>query len=79
MIKVPMWLTLSVASMVVIFGLYRIRLAFRSAEAEQQARKRKGLYSLPRRTHALIGILYLVLGGYLAAMAFGFDVTRLFR
>ena len=61
--RVPVWLTLGIAGLVIIFGAYRIRLAFRSDEEDARAKARKGLYAMGRRTHALIGILYLLLGG----------------
>ena len=43
--RVPVWLTLGVALVVCVFGLYRIRLAFRSDVAsEPTVGKKKGLY-----------------------------------
>lgn len=71
--RVPVWLTLGVAALVVIFGVYRIRLAFRSSEEDARARARKGLYGLGRRTHALVGIVYLLLGTALIATSFGWS------
>lgn len=71
--RVPVWLTLGVAALVVIFGVYRIRLAFRSNEEDARARARKGLYGLGRRTHALVGIVYLLLGTALIATSFGWS------
>jgi len=54
-----------------MFGLYRLRIAFRNKEQDARAREKKGLYSLPRRTHFLFGILYLILGGFLVATGLG--------
>ena len=72
--RVPVWLTLGVALVVCVFGLYRIRLAFRSDVAsEPTVGKKKGLYSMGRRTHALIGIVYLLLGGALIATSYGWN------
>ena len=72
--RVPVWLTLGVALVVCVFGLYRIRLAFRSdAATEAAGGKKKGLYSMGRRTHALIGIVYLLLGAALVATTFGWN------
>jgi len=71
--RVPVWLTLGVAILVLAFGAYRIKLAFRSDEEDQRARARKGLYSMGRRTHFLIGIVYLLLGGGLIATSFGWN------
>src|SRR4051794_14518414 len=71
--RVPVWLTLGAAALVIIFGAYRIRLAFRSNEEDERARARKGLYAMGRRTHFLIGIVYLLLGGALVATTFGWN------
>lgn len=71
--RVPVWLTLGIAALVVIFGVYRISLGFRSSEANARAKARKGLYGLSRRTHFLIGIVYLLLGAALIATSFGWS------
>lgn len=71
--RLPVWLTLGVALLVCLFGLYRIRIAFRSDEEDQRARERKGLYAMGRRTHFLIGIIYLLLGAGLIATTFGWN------
>jgi hypothetical protein len=71
--RVPVWLTLGVAALVVIFGIYRIRIGFRDDEEDKRARARKGLYAMGRRTHILIGIVYLLLGGALVATSFGWN------
>jgi len=71
--RVPVWLTLGVAVLVCLFGAYRIRLGFRSDEEDRRARERKGLYAMGRRTHFLIGVIYLLLGGALVATSFGWS------
>ena len=71
--RVPVWLTLGVAILVCIFGAYRIRIAFRSDEEDRRARERKGLYAMGRRTHFLVGLIYLLLGGALVATSFGWN------
>jgi hypothetical protein len=71
--RVPVWLTLGVAVLVCVFGAYRIRLAFRSDEEDERARARKGLYAMARRTHLLIGVVYLLLGAGLIATSFGWS------
>jgi hypothetical protein len=69
--RLPLWLTLMCASMVILWGAYRIKLGLRSAEAEAAAREKKGIYGMPRRTHLLIGVVYLLLGGGLVAISQG--------
>lgn len=71
--RVPVWLTLGVALLVCVFGAYRISLAFRSDEEDRRAREKKGLYAMARRTHFLIGLVYLLLGGALIATSFGWN------
>jgi uncharacterized iron-regulated membrane protein len=70
---VPAWLTIGVALLVCVFGLYRISIAFRSDEEDSRARARKGLYAMGRRTHFLIGVIYLLLGGALVATTYGWS------
>jgi hypothetical protein len=72
-VHVPQWLTIGVAVIVIIFGLYRMRIAFRTDEQDARARARKGLYAMGRRTHFLIGVVYLLLGGALVATSFGWN------
>jgi hypothetical protein len=73
MLRLPVWLTLGLAALVIIFGVYRIMLSRRTDEQEAIAKKRKGLYALGRRTHLLIGIVYILLGSGLAAASFGWN------
>ncbi len=71
----PRWITFLIAALVIGFGGYRIWIAMRSEEAEDRARQRKGLYGLPRRTHFLFGLLYLLLGGFLIAAGLGYKMS----
>ncbi|HEX4420576.1 MAG TPA: hypothetical protein VH165_21825 [Kofleriaceae bacterium] len=80
--RVPVWLTLGIALLVCGFGLYRIRLAFRAdatgtgagtGAGDDAARPRRGLYAMRRRTHFLIGVVYLLLGGALIATSYGWS------
>ena len=71
--RLPVWLTLGLGALVIIWGIYRIRIGFRDDEADKRARARKGLYAMGRRTHILIGIVYLLLGGALIATSFGWN------
>ncbi len=73
MLRLPVWLTLGIAALVIIFGVSRIILSRRSDEDEARAQKRKGLYAMGRRTHFLIGIVYLLLGAGLTAASFGWN------
>jgi hypothetical protein len=74
MVELPPWIPLVVGVLVVAFGAYRMRLAFRSQEAEERARERGGLYGMARRTHFLVGLVYLLMGAMLVASAFGVHI-----
>jgi membrane associated rhomboid family serine protease len=69
--RIPAWIFAAVGIMVVVFGAWRIRLSFRTVEEDESARQRGGLYGVGRRTHLLIGIVYILLGVYLLLGAFG--------
>jgi len=70
---IPVWLTLGVGILALAWGVYRIRIALRSDAEDQRARARKGLFALARRTHFLVGVIYLLLGGALLATSFGWN------
>jgi hypothetical protein len=71
--RLPVWIIFLVAAWVILFGTYRLYLAFKPKREGEP--KRSGLYGMPKRTHALVGILYLILGTFLLLSAFG---VRLF-
>ncbi len=84
-VRVPVWVTLGVALLVIIFGSYRIWLAMRPEPAKQpdeEAPQRPvpsrslfagGFYRMGKRTHLFVGIIYLLLGGALIATSFGWN------
>lgn len=72
----PRWLVLIVGGLVGVFGAYRLFLAFRSKAEEEGARRRGGLYGMRRSTHALIGIVYLIMAAMLISSAFGIEIFR---
>jgi uncharacterized membrane protein YidH (DUF202 family) len=67
----PAWVSYIVGAVVILFGVFRIKMGFRSTEENDKAMKRGGLYALPRRTHILIGIVYIALGVYLILLGIG--------
>lgn len=71
--RVPVWLTLGVAALVLLFGAYRIRLALRSEPPAADEAPRGGFYRMGKRTHLLIGVVYLLLAGALIATSFGWN------
>ncbi len=71
--SVPPWLTLMCAALVILWGGYRIKLGLRSAAAEAKAVEKKGLFGMPRRTHLLLGLVYVLLGAGLIAISVGWN------
>ena len=71
--RVPVWLTLGVAVLVIVFGSFRIRLALKKAAPDDGGARLMGggFYKMSSRTHLLIGVVYLLLGGALIATSFG--------
>ena len=74
--RLPPWVVLVVAGLVLVFGVYRIRMAFRSDEADQRARAAGGLYGMGRRSHLLFGILYILMAAYLILGACGVQLIH---
>lgn len=73
-VRIPVWLTLGIAAVVLIFGSYRLFLAFRSTvDDEAKSKPRSGFYRMSKRTHLLVGIVYLLLGAGLIATSFGWN------
>jgi hypothetical protein len=68
---VPPWVSLMFGALVLVWGAYRIKLGLRSKAAEERALERKGLFGMPRRTHILIGVVYVLLGGGMIAIGLG--------
>jgi hypothetical protein len=71
LVRIPVWLTLAVAALVIIFGAYRIYIATRPAADEEAAKPRSRLYAMSKRTHLFVGVIYLLLGAGLIATSFG--------
>ena len=74
--RLPPWVVLVVAGLVLVFGVYRIRMAFRSDEADQRARAAGGLYGMGRRSHLLFGVLYILMAIYLILGACGIKLIH---
>jgi hypothetical protein len=74
-VRVPSWLTLGVAALVIAFGLYRIRLSLKKVDPDQAKKSVMGggFYRMSPKTHLVIGFLYLALGGSLIATSFGWN------
>ena len=72
--RIPVWLTLAIAALVIIFGSYRLYLATRPAADDKPDQPRpRGFYSMSKRAHLFVGIIYLALGAGLIATSFGWN------
>ena len=71
--RIPVWLTLAIAALVIIFGAYRIYIATRPVVADESAKPRSRLYAMSKRTHLFVGIIYFALGAGLIATSFGWS------
>ncbi len=69
--RIPVWLTLGVAVVVILFGAYRIYIATRPADEDAKPKSR--LYQMSKRTHLFVGVIYLLLGAGLIATSFGWN------
>jgi len=74
MVRLPPWVPLFIGVLVALFGMYRVRIAFRTRGDDERARQQGGLYAMARRTHLLVGVLYVIMGGMLVATAFGVKI-----
>jgi hypothetical protein len=75
-VRVPAWVTLGIAVVVIFFGLYRIRMALQKPVTDAGPKRGAlgaGYYRMSPRVHATIGVLYLALGGALIATSFGWN------
>jgi hypothetical protein len=72
-VRIPVWLLYGFAMLVIVFGVHRIRIGFRSDEEDARAKQRRGLYAMARRTHVLIGVVYVLLGATLIVTALGWN------
>jgi hypothetical protein len=73
-VRIPVWFALTAAVGVMLFGAYRIRLGLTwTAEQEEAAKRRGGLYAMGKRFHIFVGSIYIVMGTALLAMGFGWQ------
>lgn len=71
--RVPQWLALVIAGLVILFGVYRLYLAIGGPSDEQRAERRSGMDRTPRWHHGLVGALLVLAGAALVATAFGWN------
>ncbi len=74
----PAWVFFLVAVWVIAFGVFRIAVAVKrsklaASDPDRPNLMKRGLYALSPRTHILFGVVYIVLGGCLVAMGFGWQ------
>jgi len=87
-VRVPVWVTLGVALLVIGFGSYRIWLSLRPEPPKDDDKPvtdkpvtgmpsrslfAGGFYRMGKRTHLFVGVIYLLLGAALIATSFGWN------
>jgi hypothetical protein len=74
-VRVPVWLTLGFAIILMVWGAYRIRLGLKkpAPDVEGQRVMGGGLARMNPRTHLLLGAVYILFGVALIATSFGWN------
>lgn len=67
----PAWLTYVVMSLVLLFGAFRIYLGLLPRATYEARAERNSFYRMKQRSHLVMGVTMLIMGGWLGAMAAG--------
>ena len=73
----PRWIPFAIAAWVIAFGIMRLRIATKKEEEPGSSRpnyRKGGYYGRSKRSHAIYGVAYLLLGFYCIAMGFGYQI-----
>jgi hypothetical protein len=72
-VTIPRWLLFLVAAWVIGFGVFRLYIALRPRKLSPQRPNymQRGMFARSPRTHAVYGVVYIILGGFLVATGFG--------
>jgi TPP-dependent pyruvate/acetoin dehydrogenase alpha subunit len=70
---IPQWLMITIACVVLGYGVVRLWLAFAGPSNDQRAAARTGLLAMGRRTHGVVGAALLIAGAMLLAIGLGWD------
>jgi hypothetical protein len=70
--RIPVWLTIVAAIFVTAFGVFRLYVATRKPDPNEPP-PRSGFHRMSKRTHGLLGVVYLMLGAGLFAVALGWN------
>lgn len=75
----PRWIPFAVAFWVIAFGILRLRIATRKDDSDETRPnfRKGGYYARSKRSHAIYGVAYLILGAYCIAMGFGYQLPFL--
>lgn len=71
--RIPVWLSLLIASAVILFASYRLWLAFGGPSDDERRKHRRGMLAMPRRQHGAIGFIFLLVAGALIATSLGWN------
>jgi len=71
-VRIPIWLTLALGAVVIVYGAFRIYLGLQRNE-DASDKPRRGLRAISKRAHLFVGVIYILLGAGLIATSFGFN------
>jgi len=73
---IPRWLVFILAAWVLVFGAYRLWVAFRKKDTDTSKPhwQQKSVFGRTKRAHAIYGSLYVIAGAMLLATGFGVEM-----
>jgi hypothetical protein len=75
-VRVPVWLTLGIAILLIVWGAFRLRLGLKKRAPETEAGGKVmggGFARMNPRTHVVLGVVYILFGIALTATSFGWN------
>ena len=70
---VPDWFLMMIGGLVLVYGVFRLRLGILPGEVYQARHDHGQMYRIAQRKHWFIGFVMLVFGALLLARGAGFD------
>ncbi len=72
---VPTWALFAISAWLLLFGAFRIAIAVRGRRREREGGDApRSIFALTWRRHLIFGVFYILVGAYVAVMAFGYGI-----